>query len=147
VVVFDENHIIQPEAMIIAAADGNSPFFKNPKAGSCLSCVENLSRSAFNELYKAAGFCCNAAHALHKIQQQAFGFQDVPQVAFYLNQFLPGLCFVSVFDKCSYLKRLVNTAQNLQGNGYACYYAFFLARTIALPVAFSAMQAREVWSP
>ena len=76
VVVLDEHHVEQAEAMVVSAAAGDGVFLKPPPAGRGFARVENSRRSAFDGLHELRGQRGNAGKSLDKIQRHALGAQN-----------------------------------------------------------------------
>ena len=76
VVVLDEHHVEQAQAMVVAAAAGDGVFLKPPPAGRGFARVENLRRRAFDGIDKLRGQGGHAGKPLDKIQRHALGAQN-----------------------------------------------------------------------
>ena len=72
-IVLDQNHVEQTDAMILPAAAGNRVFFKPPPAGRGFARVENFCVCAANGLDKLRGQSRNAGKPLDEIQRDALG--------------------------------------------------------------------------
>ena len=85
VIVFHEHHVVQPEAVILAAARDDGGFLERAQTGRRLACVENLRlrfARAFDELPRQRR---DAAESLQEIQRDAFGGQDRARRAAHLE--------------------------------------------------------------
>lgn len=77
-VVFDEHHVEQTDAMILPAAAAHRIFLKAPPTGRGLACIENFCARAFDEIGKLRRCRGHAAQALNKIKRYAFRAQKRP---------------------------------------------------------------------
>ena len=76
VVVLDENHVEQTDAMILPTAASDGVFLKSPPAGRGFSGVKNLSGRPADRFNKLRGCRRNSRKPLEKIQRDALGAQD-----------------------------------------------------------------------
>src|SRR5436309_3336267 len=75
VVVFDEHHIVEPEAMVRTAAEAHSPLVEHAQPRDCLSGIRDLRLSACDCIHVLTCEGCNAAHPLKKIECRPFAPQ------------------------------------------------------------------------
>ena len=76
VIVLDEHHIDQAEAMVVSAAAHDSVFFEAPPAGRGFARVQDLRVGSFDGLDKLRGQRGNAGKPLDEIQRNALGAQQ-----------------------------------------------------------------------
>ena len=72
-IVLEQNHVKQADAVVAATSDLDSFLLENAHAGSGLACVEHSGLKALEALGIAGGGCGHAAHALHDVEHQALG--------------------------------------------------------------------------
>ena len=75
-VVLEQYHVKQPDAVVTAATNLDGFLLEHAHAGSGLASVENAGLEALEALCIAGCGCCHAAHALHDIEHQALGLQQ-----------------------------------------------------------------------
>ena len=80
-VVFDQDHVVETEAMILSAATSNRVFFELAPTGKGFARVENAGLSSRGEIDEAAGGGRDAAEVLDEIEGDTFGFQNGAGVA------------------------------------------------------------------
>ena len=76
VIVLDEHHIEQAEAMVVSAAARDGVFLETPPAGRGFARVQNLRVSSFDGLDELRGQRGDAGKPLDEIQRDALGAQN-----------------------------------------------------------------------
>ena len=82
-IVFQQNHVEQPDTMIYATANLYCHLFKDTHTGSCLTGIQYAGMSAFKFLRVFACHGRDTAHALHHVQHQAFGLKQGLHLTFH----------------------------------------------------------------
>ena len=75
-VVFQENHVEEADAVIASAANLHSILLHDAHSRSGLAGVEHLGVEALKFLLVTCRYSGNAAHALHDVEHQAFSLQQ-----------------------------------------------------------------------
>ncbi len=85
VVVLDHHPVVQAPAVVFAAADFDGPFFQKTDQGRCFTCIEHFHGQIAHFECEAAAQGSDAAHALHRIEYQAFGLENRPGISFHFE--------------------------------------------------------------
>ena len=85
-VVLDQNHVEQTEAMIFPAAASHGVFLKAPPTRRGLARVENFCRRASHRVRKLRRGRSHTAQPLNKIKRDTLGAQDSPRGTGYFQQ-------------------------------------------------------------
>ena len=75
-VVLEQNHVKQADAVVAPAADLHSLLFQHAHARSRLACVQHARLQALKALGIASRGGRHTAHALHDVEHQALGLQQ-----------------------------------------------------------------------
>ena len=97
-IVLDENHVEQAEAMIFSAAARDGVFFKTPPAGRGFARVENLCVSSLDGVHELRGERGNAGKPLDEIQRDALGAQNGARRAGNPQQIFAGVDALAFLD-------------------------------------------------
>ena len=81
VVVLQQDHVEQPHAVVLAAADLHGHLVQHAHAGRGLARVEDLGTKSLQPLDVNGGLGRHAAHALHDVQQDALGLKQRAQAS------------------------------------------------------------------
>lgn len=95
-IVFDEHHVEQAEAVINAAAASDGIFFQSTQAGSGFARVKNLRVGALDGIHELRSQGGDAGEALNEIEGDAFGAQDGTRIAGNAQQVLAGFGVVAI---------------------------------------------------
>ena len=75
-VVLEQDHVKQADAVVAAAANLHGVLLEQAHAGRGLAGVEHAGLEAFQALGIAGCGRCHATHALHDVEHQALGLQQ-----------------------------------------------------------------------
>ena len=75
VVVLEQNHVEESDAMVASAANLDGLLLEHAQAGGGLAGVEHAGVGAFETLDVAVGGGGDAAHALHDVEHEALGLE------------------------------------------------------------------------
>jgi len=75
-VIFDEDSVIQAEAVVVSSAAADGVFFEDSPAGQGLTSVIDFRFCALDCPDVLSGCCGYAAEPLEEIQRNAFGAED-----------------------------------------------------------------------
>ena len=126
VVVLDQNHVEETDAVVVAAADSHGFFLEDAHAGCCLACVEHLAWQTCEKFLIFRSDCGYAAHALHDVEHESFGLQQRAYGTFDHESYVAGLDMGAVFDENSHFERRIKAFEYATGNVDTCQYTFFL---------------------
>ena len=126
VVVLEENHVEQADAVVASATNLHGHLFEDTHAGSGLAGIEHTGAGAFHLLHIAGSHGSNATHALHDVEHEAFGLEQGLNLSFYHHSHIAGLHRGAVFDKHFHLHFGVEAVEHHLGNFDAGQNAFFL---------------------
>ena len=131
-VVFQQNHIEQPDTMIDAATNFNRFFFDHAQARSCLTRIQYACFRSFQcfDIFACRG--CNTTHALHDIEHQAFRLQQRLYLTFDYESDIAFLHFGSVVDECRHFQIRIECVENTFSHFDPGQYAVFLHDQLAL---------------
>ncbi len=87
-IVLDENHVIQPHAVICASAKSDSQFVAGAQIRSGFASVENLGLRIVNFVYELACERRNPRHSSQEIQRRTLGAKNRTCRAFNLCEHL-----------------------------------------------------------
>ena len=79
VVVLQQDHVEQSHAVVLAAADLHGHLVQHAHAGRGLARVEHARTEPFEVLHVEGRLRGHAAHALHDVEQDAFGLEQRAQ--------------------------------------------------------------------
>ena len=99
VVVFNENRVVQPAAMVLPASALNSVLFQQTPAGGCLSGVVNARLFPFDQVNPfdvKVSQRSNSAQPAHEVKQRPFDMQNLSGVSFQRPDFTAGVERVGV---------------------------------------------------
>src|ERR1700730_17163342 len=77
-IIFYEHHVVEPEAMIVAAPGNDRRLFQDAKAGRSLARIQNLSGMFPDRVDKLTSKRGDSTQPLQKIQCDSLGFEDRP---------------------------------------------------------------------
>ena len=98
-IVLEEDAVRQIVTVILAAADSDGIFFKDPHVRRRLARIDQGDSRTGQQGYDLMGIGRDAAHALQIVEAYPFGRQDGPDAADDFGQLLSLVDFVAVFDK------------------------------------------------
>ncbi len=75
-VVLYQNHVKKPDSVIRATAKPHSLLFKHTHSWSGLACIKDFRFESFKLILIAACHSRDSAHALHDVEQRAFGHKQ-----------------------------------------------------------------------
>ena len=113
-IVFQHDHIIQSDAMVLSSSYFYCPFFQQAEIGSCFSGIKQFCRSAFQQLNQVLGFGGNTAHALHAIKYQSFAGKNGAGRALYRKSYVFRFNMRSISNKYVHLQARVILIENFQ---------------------------------
>jgi len=99
VVVLDEYHVEQPEAVIVSSADPNRVFVEVAHGGHGLARVENDGPCAVRSRNVLRGPRGDAGHASQKIERGPFRLQDRGHFTVDFRYFHAGRDLLSVLEE------------------------------------------------
>ena len=99
VIVLEEDAVGQIITVILAAANRDGIFFKDPHVRRRLARIDQGDSRTGQQGYDLMGIGRDAAHALQIVEAYPFGRQDGPNAADDFGQLLSLVDFVAVFDK------------------------------------------------
>ena len=76
VVVLEQDHVEQPDAVVYTAADFHGFLFEHTHTGCGLARVEHTGVGSLEPFHITVGHGGNAAHALHDVEHETFGLQE-----------------------------------------------------------------------
>src|SRR5436190_210939 len=80
VIVLDEHHVEEPEAMVLAAAAFDGVFLESTPTGSGFAGIENFCARAAHRIHELARERGDSGEALNEIQGDAFGSENGTRV-------------------------------------------------------------------
>src|ERR1700730_5666817 len=80
-IIFDQHHVVQTEAMILSASGHDRGFLQDAKPGRGLTRIENLRRMLTDRIHELASKRGDPGETLKKIQRDSFGLEDGPRQA------------------------------------------------------------------
>ena len=95
-VVFQENHIEKPDAVVLPSSDPDGHLFEHPHPGGGLPRVEHFGFQPPEPVGIDGGLGGHAAHPLHEVENHALGLQQGDQVPFDIKGDLAGFDPVAV---------------------------------------------------
>ena len=119
VVILQQNHIEQSDAMVLASAHLHRHLLQHAHSWCGLASVKDLGMEVGNTVGIDCGLCGNATHSLHNIEQNALGTQQRLQVALDIEGHIAHLHAVAIVQ---YLLELNLRVQSL-GNHLCNFYA------------------------
>ena len=126
VVVLEQNHVEQPDAVVDTAADLHGFFFEHSHTGCGLARVKHTGVGALEPFHIAVGHGGDAAHALHDVEHEAFGLQEGAHLSRDEHGNIAGLDGGAVGEQYLHPERGVETVEHFLGNAHAGKYSFFL---------------------
>ena len=115
-IVFQQNHVEQSDAMIYTTTNLYSHLLKDTHTGSSLTGIEHTRIRTFQFLSIFMRHGSNATHALHNVQHQAFCLQQRLHLAFHYHCYIARLHLSSIIDEDFYLHSRVETTEHFFGN-------------------------------
>ena len=103
-VILQENHIKQPDAVVHTAADTHGFFLQVAQSGRGLAGVEHMATGVGYEALVAVGGRSDARHTLHDIEHGALDLQQAQFFAGDAERYIAG------FDGVAVMQQLVHTA-------------------------------------
>ena len=133
-VVLEENHVEESDAVVGSSADFHRLLFEHTHAGGSLACIKHAGFGAGidKRLLVAVRHGGNSAHALHDVEHQTFGLEQALYLAADDECHIAGFHVCAVFDEDFHLQCGVELAEYLAGYAYAGKDAFFLDEQAAL---------------
>ena len=135
VVVLQEYHVKEPDAMVHAAANLHGLLLQHAHAWSGLARIEytRLCTSIDECLLIFVRHRGYARHTLQDVQHQALRLQEALLPTLHAHHDVAGLYVRPVFDIYFHLQLRVETVEHLFGYLHAGKDAFFLYQQLALP--------------
>ena len=124
-VVFEENHIKQADAVIGAAANLHRLFFQHAHTGRGFAGVEHAGAGAFESFHVALRHGGDTAHALHDVEHQSLCLKKALRLSAHHESHITGLNVRTVFEENLHLKRRVEFAEHFAGNAHTGQDALF----------------------
>ena len=131
-VVLQQNHVEEADAMVHAAADLDGLLLQDAEARRRLARVEDVGSRALQALHVAARHRGDAAHALHDVEHQTLRLQQRAHLARDDEGHVARLDMGAVMDEDLHLERRVEAVEHLAGNLHAREHALLLDEELAL---------------
>ena len=131
-VVLQENHVEETDAMVHAAANLHSLLFEHTHARSGLASVEDVGLGTFEALHILGSHGGDAAHALHDVEHEALSLEQRASLALHDHGDVALLHVGTVLDEHLHLHGRVEAGEHLLRNLYTCQHAIFLDEQVAL---------------
>ena len=126
VVIFQENHVEQPDTVVHAASDFHSRLFQHTHARGRLTRVQHTGMRSLQPLHVLIRHGGNAAHALHDVQHQALRLQQAPHPSRDNHGHVARLHVRPVLDEHLHFHVRIEATEHFLGDFYSGQHAFFL---------------------
>ncbi len=126
VIVFDEHHVEEADAMVGTAADFHGLLLEQTHAGGSLAGIEYLGLETVKALLVAGGGGGDTAHALHDIEHGALGLEQRTHRALDHKGHVAGLYAGAVAYHHGHVQLGVKLLKHAPGYVDTGQYAFFL---------------------
>ena len=141
-VVFQQDHVEKTHAVVFTAADLHGHLVQYAHAGRGLAGVEDFGVQSFEPRDVNGGLRRYAAHALHDVEDDAFGLQQRTQAARYVKRHVAGFYAVAVVKHLLEVHVGVETVEYDPGDFDAGDDAFLLTQQ-AHAAVFAGRDARK----
>ena len=125
-VVFQQNHVEEPDAVVHPAAYLHGSLLEHAHARGGLAGVEYAGVQTLEPLHIAAGHGGDTAHALHHVEHEALGLQQRLDTPLDYKSHIAGFHLGTVFDIDGHLQLGVEAVEYLAGYLYTGQYAGLL---------------------
>src|SRR5947199_10426422 len=95
-VIFHQDHVVQPEPVVLTAAGDDRGLFQCSQAWSCFPRVQYFGGMIPDRVDKLARQCCDAAETLQKIQCDTFRLKNRTRQSADFDNYLAGGNFGAV---------------------------------------------------
>ena len=99
VILFDENAVVESDAMIGAAAHAHGIFLREPQAGQRFAGIDDFRARAGYRFDEAAGAGGHRGEHLHEVQRRAFARQQCARFSPQGDERRAGRCMVAFFNR------------------------------------------------
>ncbi len=134
VIVFDHDGVVEPEAMIDAAAGEHGLFFDQAPARRGFARVPDFDGIRLHRLYVAGGHGGDTGEALEEVQCGALGGEDGAGATFDLDQGIASLEGLAIGEQRPDAKAGIDFTKHRFGDGHASDDAWFAGNDPALVV-------------
>ena len=125
VVVFEQNHVEEADAVVGAAADFDGFFFEHTHAGCGFAGIEHTCVCAFESFDIGGRHRGNAAHALHHVEHKTLGLQQASDFAGDNHGHVAGFHVCAVVNESFHFEGGVKAVEDFVSNSHAGQDAFF----------------------
>ena len=132
VVVLEQNHVKQPDAVVAASSNLHGLFLQHAHAGCGLASVQHAGLGALQPLHVAVGHGGYAAHALHDVEHETLRLQQRAHTARDDHGNVALMDMGAVLHEYLDLHVGIKAAKYLLGYLDACQYAVLLDEQVAL---------------
>ena len=132
VIVLQQDHVEEPDAVVHAAADFDGFFFEHAHSGRGLASVKDAGVIALQTVGIDSSHGGDAAHALHDVQHETLGLEQGAHLARNHHGNVAGLDASPVRQKFFHLQLGVKAAKNLTSSTHSGEHAFFFDEKMAL---------------
>ena len=137
VIVLEENHVKESDAMVDAATDLDGSLLQHTHPRCGLARIEDAGMSAFETLNVLMRHRGDARHTLHDIQHEALGLEEALHLARDNHGDVSRFDVGTIIDKDLYLHGRVKTMEYLLGDFHTSQDAFLLDEEFALAHSIS----------
>ena len=123
-VVLEQNHIEEPDSVVLASAYLDRLLLEVAQSGCGLAGVKDITAGVSDERLVAVGGSGNAGHELHDIEHCALDLQKAQFAARHAESYVAFLDLVAIVEVLLNAERRVKVADNFFGYFHACEDAF-----------------------
>ena len=131
VVVLEENHIEETDAMVHTATNLHSLLLQHAETWSGLAGIEDVSLGTFEALHILGSHGSDTAHALHDVEHEALCLKQRTGLTLYNHGDVALLHVGTILQQNLHLHGRVKAGEYLLSHFYTSQYAIFLDEQMA----------------